>query len=223
MGLLSKAKAAAPAGPVKKKKQTVWLVATDLLKKAIKDVIAYTVEQKNLEAKSTVLKTTLKNHAVDEFIKSIAHNGVFPETPLLLQNEDGQTVTFVVSDMTASTRVTDEQVDSMNQLLGADRAADLFYQQTTFSFDSEVLALPGVSEAVEKALDRVVARLTTADDSGKALLTQEQAEMLISAKTITAFRPGTVQRMPEICGRDVVTMKEFFKTMGSALKHYIKA
>lgn len=223
MGLLSKAKAAAPAGPVKKKKQTVWLVVSDALKKAIKDVIAYAVESKQLEAKSTVLKTTLKNHAVDEFIKSIAHNGIFPETPLLLQNDDGQTVTFVVSDMTASTKVSEEQIEAMNQLLGKDRADDLFYQQTTFSFDPAILALPGVTEAVEKALDRVVNRLTTADDSGNVILTAEQAELLINAKTVTAFRPGTVQRMPEICGRDVVLMKEFFKTMGSALKHYIKA
>ena len=58
--------------------------------------------------------------------------------------------------------------------------------------------------------------------NGKPLLTAEQAELLLDVKSKTAFRPGTLGRLPLICGRDVARMEAFLEIMGSSATRYVK-
>lgn len=221
-GLFAKAAAKKSETAPKTKKQTVWLVGEgDKVGVAVKSLIELTAVAKATEAKMTVHKQVVKEFADEKFVNEYAASGVSPETPLLVQNADGEKVTFVVQDRSSQYQVKDDQREALEALLGSDRAADLLYTDTTFGFNRDVLALPGVQEVIEKALEGAVRKLVD-DKDGKPILTPEQAELLLDVKSKTAFKPGTLDRLALICGKDTVKIEQFLNIMGSSATRYVK-
>jgi hypothetical protein len=211
------AKASAP-----KKKSTVWLVEKDSAEsEAVSQLVELTGQSKAIEARMGVFKSAVKSFGEESYVRDFAFTGVSPETPMVVQNEKGEKVTFVVQDRSAQYDVKLEQQEALASLLGEDRAKELLFTEVTFGFNRDVLALPGVQEVIEAALERAVKKLMD-DSAGKPLLTPEQAELLLDVKQKTAFKPGTLERLSLICGKDVVKIQGMLEIMGSSATRYVK-
>jgi hypothetical protein len=221
-GLFAKAaaKAADKAAAKPKKKETVWAVgpADAGLGKAVKDYVRIENEIKALETKANVLKGLIKDEGSSRFVQDYAELGVHPETPMRLMNDEGESATFVVQDRGSQYGLKEGQIEQLIGLLGEDAAKNEIYEETTFAFNREVLAVPGVLEEIGKALERAQKKLVESE-----VLKEEQAELLLDAKTKTAFKPGVLQRLGMICGRDVVRMESFLEIAGSSITRYAKS
>lgn len=219
------AKAAEKSASTKKsaspKKSTTWVVgnseANQAVAVAVHELTELTAQEKAIAAKKKLHKTIVLKHAKQNHIADFCALGVPPETPLLVQNQDGEKVSLVVQDRGSQYDVKPEQIEALTQLLGEDATQDLLYTETTLGFDRTIMALPGVSDAVEKALMRTITKLIK-----EGSLSEEQAGELITAKQKTSFKPGTVQRAATIVGRCTTKLAAFLDAMGSSCTRFIK-
>ena len=222
MSLFAKAKEkSATSTASKPKKCTTWVVGDpqgDQVGKAIHELCELTAQEKAIAAKKKLFSTVVAKHAKEHYVRDFCELGVSPDTPMTVQNADGEKVTYVVQDRGGQYNVKEEQIDGLKQLLGADLAESMLYSETSFGFDRAVFAIDGVAEAVEKALSACVERLV---DSG--VLDGDQADNLITAKTKTSFKPGTLDRAAEYCGRDTTRLGQFLDLLGSSCTRYIKS
>lgn len=220
-GLFTKAleKKGATAKAAKPKKSTLWLAGATDQGKAVAEAVHHLTEldaqKKAIDAKMGVHKTIVTKFANESFVRDYAETSVFPETPMVIQNHDGEKVTFVVQDRSGQAKVKDEQKDALVQILGEDRANDLLVEETTFSFTREVLLKEGVMPILEKHLEAAIKALTA-----KGLIAED--EQLLDVEQDVHFRPGTIERLGLICGKDSGKMREVIDAMGSACVRYIK-
>ena len=222
MGLFAKAKASKKSEEPKKAKGIAWLAGDpqgDAVAKSVKELVRLEADAKAIEAKMGVHKTVVKKFAETQYVSVYAETGSAPETPMVVQNSDGEKVTYVVQDRSSQYAVKTEQQEALAQLLGPDAVEDLLYDEVSFGFNREIMAVPGVQEAVEKALESAIKKLTS---GAKPVLTETQAEALIEANQKTAFKPGTLGRLAMIVGRDTGRIKQFLEIMGSSATRYIK-
>ena len=227
MGLFAKAAAKVQSevgGGKKKKASTTWLVGTkkddaqqQRLHDAVHQLVTLAGEAKTIEAKMKVHKSTVFEYANDRFFQTYAAGECFPETPMQVQNGDGEKVTFVVQDRAGQYAVKDEQIEQLIAILGEDAAKALVFEETKIGFNRDVLALPGVTEAVEKALERAISKLVAEET-----ITAEQAEALIQADLKRSFRGDIPQRLVQICGTDTTKMAAVVDALGSSCVRYIK-
>lgn len=223
MGLFAAAKerVASETTGTKTKRTTTWVVgdpAGDSVGKAVHELVELSAQEKAIAAKKKLFATVVAKHAATHYVQDFCSLGVQPETPMVVQNTDGEKVTYVVQDRGGQYNVKPEQQDALQQLLGADLASSLLFQETTFGFDRTVFALPGVAAAIEKALEVAVKKLVKDE-----VITAEQADALIEAETKTSFKPGTLDRAAEYCGRDTTKLQQFLDAMGSSCTRYIKS
>jgi hypothetical protein len=222
-GLFAKAKAKKEktTSKAKPKKATTWVVgdkASEKVAEAVAQMCSLSADAKAIAAKMKVHKAVVLPYAEGQFFSSYADIGVFPETPMVVQNGDGQKVTFVVQDRSQQYGVKDDQVEELVELLGEDAVEDLLYEETTIAFSREILAIEGVSEVIEAALERAINKMLK-----EGILDEEQAGELIDPVEKRTFKPGTLQRLAVICGKDTTKMEEFVDAMGSSCTRYIKA
>lgn len=225
-GLFAKAASKKAASPAKKKDATMWRMGQNQkIASAIHEFVQLEAKKKAIDAQMGIFKTILKNAGEENYLRDFSTLGVPPETPMKLVNEEGESVTYVVTDRCASTKVSDEQVEEIVAMFGEDGAKEIVFEQSTFKFDPVLMAIPGVQDVIEAALGEAVARLTSPREvDGKELpplLTEQMAENLIECDQIRAFKPQTIKRMAEICGRSVTRMKDLLSAMGSACVRYV--
>lgn len=220
-GLFAKAKQKAQdTVKEKKKKATAWLVGSqesESIAKAVKELVRLEAESKTVEAKMTVIKSQVKRYGDEMFVRDYVSRGCMPETPMLIQNGDGENVTYVAQDRGGQYGVKPDQVDALKDLLGDDAVESLLYEETTFGFNREVFALPGVLEAIEGALSDVIGGM-----QNMGILDGDQAERLLDVKTKTTFKPGTMDQLTSICGKDTSRVKSFLDIAGSSFTRYVK-
>jgi hypothetical protein len=220
-GLFTKAleKKGSEKRAAKPKKSTLWMAGATDQGKAVADALHHLTEldaqRKAIEAKMGIHKSIVSKFANENFVRDYADTSVFPETPMVVQNGDGEKVTFVVQDRSGQSAVKDEQKEALTQILGEDRALDLLVEETTFSFTREVLLKEGVMPILEKHLEAAIKDLTK-----KGLISED--EQLLDVEQAAHFRPGTIERLGLICGKDSVKMREVIEAMGSACVRYIK-
>lgn len=202
-----------------KRKNTTWRCGDpegDQVAKAVHALVELSAQEKAIKAKKKLSETVVKNFAERNFIEDYADLGVPPETPLQVVNDDGEKVSLIVQDRSAQYKVKPEQKEALIQLLGKDAAEDLVYEEVGLKFNRLTLAKPGVAEAVEKALEACIAKLLK---SGKL----DEEDELVEAEVKESFKPGTLDRLGIICGRDTSKMKAFLEAMGSSAVRYIKS
>lgn len=212
------AKTAAKPTTSKAKKSTTWLTGGENHKdvaNAIHELTALDTQRKAIETKSGVFKAIILKHAKGLFYRDYAHAGVFPETPMVVQNQDGEKATFVVQDRSAQYKVKDDQKDALIDVLGEDAASEMLVEETSFSFDREIMLRDGVMELVDAALSAVQEQLLEANILA-------EGESLIGAETKTSFRPGTLDKLALICGKDTTKMAAVVSAMGSSATMYVK-
>lgn len=222
MGLFAKAQQSRKSEEPKKAKGVAWLAGDpegDSVAKSVKELVRLNAEAKAVEAKMGIHKTVVKKFAEDRYISAYAEAGVGPETPMYVQNSDGEKVTYVVQDRSGQYGVKGEQKEALAQLLGPDAVENLLYDEVSFGFNREIMSVPGVQEVIEKALEGAIKKLTTGP---KAVLTETQAEALLDVDQKTAFKPGTLDRLAVIVGQDTGRIKQFLEIMGSSATRYIK-
>jgi len=220
MGLFAKAASKTVVKDTKKKTKTIWGLSGDESVKigiAVHELIAQQAIVKAAEAKMELPKTLVKNYANRQLVAAVASLGVLPETPMVIQNSDGEVVTFVLQDRSSQYAAKDEQLDDLRGLLGEDRANDLVGEETTIGFNRVVMSAEGVSEVVERHLEAAVGELVSS-----GVLTDEQAAELIEVNVARRFKPGTVGRAGMLCGKDTVKVGQFFDALGSSAVRYIK-
>lgn len=222
MGLFAKAaaKTEATKKASKPKKNTTWLVGDpkgDAVGQAVHTLVELDAQEKAIKAKMGVAKTVVLTHAKESHVRDFCSLGVPPDTPMLVQNSDGEKVTFVVQDRSGQYSPKQENLDAMAALLGDGAADELTYTETSIGFDRTMLAIPGVSDAIEKALERVITKLVKDE-----VLTADQAGELIVVNQKTSFKPGTLERAAQIVGNDTTKMSQFLDAMGSCCVRYVK-
>lgn len=224
-GLFAKAAAKQTKPTTPKRKQTVWLTSdardNGALGRAVHELVNSEAQKKALEAKCKIFKGVIGKFAEHNLVGNYADTGVPPETPLVVQNDDGEKVTYVVQDRSGQYAVKDDQREALEGLLGKERTEDLLYTETNFGFSRLIMSLPGVMEVVEEALEKAIKRLTD-DRNGKPILTEEQAGELLDVTQKVSLRPGIVERLAIVCGRDPVRIKQFLDIVGSHITRYVK-
>lgn len=224
MGLLTKAADKAKSKKSEKttkakKKSTVWSVGSDekgeALAESVKTLVELNAKKKAIDAKMGVHKTAVNKHARAEFFNHLAQNGVMPETPMVVQNADGQKVTFVVQDRAHNTSVKPEVRDDLEDILGEDAVEGMIVEETRFAFQREAVLNPEILGVIEKHLESAVGELVEA-----GLI--EDVEDLVDIEQVSAFRPGILAQLPQICGKDSTKIQETFDALGSATVSYVK-
>lgn len=216
----AKKTAAAPKA-TGKKKNTTWITNDNpdtesaAVAKSLHELVALHAQVKTLDAKMEVHKSTIKRYARKNFFRDYASMGVFPETPMIVQNAEGEKATFVVQDRSTQYAVKDDQRDALVDALGEDKANELIVDDTTFSFNRDLLQNETVMAELEAALEGVQNKLREA-----GVITD--GDELITATTKSAFRAGMIQQLAIICGRDVVKMEQVAEAMGSSTVMYVK-
>lgn len=203
-----------------KKKATAWLVGnseTEAVSKAIKELVNLESQKKTVEAKMTVIKSQVKRYGDEMFVRDYVSRGCMPETPMFIQNGDGDKVTYVAQDRGAQYGVKPDQVEALQELLGEDATAGLLYEETSFGFNREILALPGVLEVIEAALSGAISGM-----QNMGMLDGDQAESLLDVSTKTTFKPGTLDQLTGICGKNTSRVRQFLDIAGSSFTRYVK-
>jgi hypothetical protein len=222
MSLFAKAKAKAQeSAQPSKKKGTPWVVggseADAQVAKAVGELVRLNAESKAIDAKMELHKTVVKKFSLDRFCNDFAAAGIMPDTPMYVQNPDGQKVTFVVQDRSSQYKVKAEQLEALKDLLGPGAVEDLTYEETTFSFNRAIMALPGVMEKIGAVLEGAIGELVE-----EGVLTAEQSTDLLAPETKTAFKPGTLERAAVIVGQSSTRIRQFLDIMGSGATNYVK-
>lgn len=218
MGLFDRAvKTKTASAP--KKKNTTWSTGAEnkAVSNAVHQLVALTAEEKAIKAKMGLYKGLVEKFARENYVQDLANLGVQPPGPLKITNSDGESVTYVVQDRSSQYNVKEEQRDMLVELVGEDEVEDLLYTETTISFDRSIMAIPGVSDAIESYLERCITKLIK-----EGTLSPEQADELVVAQQKTAFKPGTLDRVVMIVGKSANRVSQFLDAMGSCCVRYIK-
>ena len=208
-----------------KKKSTIWNVGnpeSSPVAKSLNELTQLQADLKAVEGKMTIHKSVVKNAAEENFIADFAGLGVMPESPMKVVNSEGNTATYVVQDRSGQYEIKEPQVHALTQLLGQDAVEELMYEETTIAFDRTVMAIPGVAEVIEKALERAIRSLTASKDGKKPIINEETAERLLDVKTKVALKPGTIERAASIVGKNQAKLEQFLEAAGSSCVRYVK-
>jgi len=207
------------APKARKKTGTTFEVAGDSPEgRSVTDLLKFEAEKKAADGRTKLHKGKIKKHADSVFIAKVAELGVLPEGPYTVQNSGtGEKVTFVVQDRSGQYEVKEEQQEALNSLLGEDAAGDLTCTVTDFGFNGDILGIPGVMDAVGRAISICVSELV-----GSETLTEEQGDALLTMSEKTALKPGTVERLALICGKDTGKIASFLDIIGSNATRYVK-
>jgi len=201
------------------KKQTLWAVGNpdaDKVAKSVHELTELNAQVKAINAKMGVHKTVVLNFAKDSFYQQYADSGVFPETPMKVQNSEGENVTFVVQERNQY-GVKDDSLAALTQLLGEDGANELVYEETVFGFDRSVLSKDGVMDILGKHIEAAMAELT---ETGT--INDEEADALLDAEVKRSYRPGVLQRLALIAGKNAGKMRQVCEAIGSGCVQYVK-
>jgi len=221
-GLFKKAAEKAPAKAAKPK-GVVWVAdgRQPQVEGAITQLVQLDAEKSAIDAKMNLHKNIVKNFCDGQLVDTFAQTGMAPDTPMKVQNPAGHSVTYVFQDRSGQYGLKSDQLDALKQLLGDDAVEAMTYEEHSFSLNRVIMALPGVSEVVEKALESALKKLTD-DRDGNPILLPQQAEELVDVGVRIALRPGTVDSLAQIAGKDAPKIKAVLDAFGSSTVRYVK-
>jgi len=220
-GLFAKLEKKAAAAPEKAtKKSTTWSVGTTEENKKVSEALSQltrlNADAKALDAKMGIHKSVILKHAKDSFSRDYAATGFKPESPMIIQNAEGDQATFVLQDRSSSSAIKDSQRAELEALLGVDAVEKILVNEIDFRFSRSALGLPSVMKVVEKHLEAAMTELTK-----KELLPPDIE--LLEVDHAVRVRGGTLERLGEIVGKDSSKLAAVLDALGSSVTRYIKA
>ncbi len=149
-------------------------------------------------------------------------DGTLPDVPVKFRNPvNGDTVSWVVQDRTASADIDPAAAAELRELLGA-KARGAVREETVYSFDAEVLAAPladGSGTVHDLVGEAIAAALKKAVRAKR--ITQDQADQLVFKVTRRRLDPGFVKKLPKHAG-DLETLRRCVRLLGSALVRFVR-
>lgn len=216
-GLFAKArKNAVVAQTASKSDEVVW-VADGEVGDSVRQIVELDREISSISTRLDAHKSVVKRFANEMFSRECASLGFVPDAPYRVRVDGGEQVTFVVQDRSGQYPVKDDQERGLENLVGVDVADDLIYDEVSYSFNREIMAIPGVAPMVERALEVAIKKLIM-----DSVLIQEQADMLVEAKSKRSFIPRILDSMTKIVGCDSGRILKFLDIMGSSITRYVK-
>lgn len=198
-----------------KKKGTIWSVEDSSAAESLGPFIDATHKIKNLKTKKEEPERLLKDFGTDMLIEHVAETGELPPTPVYITNEEGESVTWVAQDRSASQAISPEQKEELMELLGEEEGKELLRTRVSFQFNSDVLARRGATSVVDKYLAMMTRELRE-----KEIVKPD--EDLVRANICETFKPGTLKRLADICGRSTARIRRMIEIMGSGMTASLK-
>lgn len=166
----------------------------------------------------------LKGHAEEAWCATYAENGVQPETPVVIMNHKGETLTLVVQDKCGQNPINDDQLELLGVLLGTEVAASLTEEIAKFGFDPNTMKEAAAGEKVKEGetVQDVIFEIVSAAVSKCSKLSDEQKENLFTHEAKTYIKRNTLPRLAELCGSNVGKIQSFLQAAGSAIVRYMK-
>lgn len=221
MGFLSKAKATSVPKNRVEKRSTIWEVTDETVAEAINDLVKANTEAKALEGKMNLLKVKIKEKAEQLFAEEYAETGLAPEAPIVMQTKEGVKLNYIVQDRTSQYDVKEDQINELKSMNFP--VDDMVYEENTFKFDRLIMAIPGVTEALDKAVTTAINKLVNTE-----VLTAEQAESLVVVDKKVAFKPGVLDRIGHYIAKvknkseRAELVNSFLETAGSNFTRYVR-
>jgi len=208
----AKAKSEDANGATKTKKvKNITEVTDPEIATAIKEFVDADKREKLAKSDKEMAKGQVLPYCTDEWIEKFAGDGKQPETMKFRAEE--ATVSFIVSDKGEAYKLSDEQKETLTQLLGEDKVEGLVREVMDFKFNSSILEKEGVMDAVGEALDGLVKQ-------GK--MSQADCDALIEAVPKTTVRKGIPEDLAKLCDNDPVLMAQVSEALGSHMVTYVR-
>lgn len=222
--------------PKKKKKGTALQLPKDLndagelvgeskiLNEAITTAIAAKAEMDAAKGRLGAAVGAVHEYAEEAWCATYAENGVQPETPVVIMNHKGETLTLVVQDKCGQNPINEEQIELLGVLLGTEVAASLTEEVEKYGFDPAVMKeVAGGEKAKDgETVQDVVFEIVSAAIARNPKLTDEQKEGLITQEAKMYLKRNTLPRLAELCGSNVGKIQSFLQAAGSAIVRYLK-
>lgn len=206
--------------------------SSKVMNEAVSEVIAAKKDEKAATNRANLAKSRLNPWIGAQWIAAWCRGGIQPATPVALANHNGEALTYVVQDRSRSATLESSQVEALENLLGADLAAQIVATSTVFSFDEKTMAEPAGKIRKDASAEDVAAMPTVQDViceivseaiSNDPRLTDEQRELLIKADTGIRVRPGVLPQLVSLVGADAVKVGAVLDIIGSSMTRYLKA
>ena len=222
--------------PKKRKKGTVLALPKDLdgegqlqgESKLLHEAVTTAIKAKrDMDAAKGLLGSavgTLHEHAEEAWCAQYAVGGVQPETPVVIQNHLGESLTFVVQDKCGQNAVTEEQVELLGVLLGVEAAASLIETREVYGFNPDTMGQTAEGDKAngEESVQDVIFKIVS-DTIGKSpKLSDGQKAEIFTHVSKTYVKKNTLPRLAELCGSNVGKIAGFLQAAGSAIVRYCK-
>lgn len=210
--------AAKPGSPKSAKQKDIITFSDAELSEAVDQFILYHKQEKQAESMKQAAQAKFKPQVIREYCAKFADASVKPDS-LKVAGKSDETVLFIVQDRGGdeSKFISDEQFELMVNLIGEDKVAQVVNQYLKFTFDPEILQIPGVEDAIGAAVGGVIAKLV--EDN---VLTTAQSESLLQAKNVRSVKKGTLAKLAAVCDCNVDLMLQVFDALGTSVSAYFK-
>lgn len=205
------------------------------LHEAIATAIKAKKEMSDAENRGNAAKGLIKPIVASQYANKVATSGCLPNTPIVVTNHRGESLTYVITDKTATKGLSDEQLEMLKEMLGPDTVDRITMEFRTYGFcpetmqeisgevpvgltAEEVVAMPRVHNIVAK---RVSAALAEAVEAGE--ITAEQRSTLLTADIKTLLCKGEFENLAQFTGADVSRIEGVLEALDGVVIRYLKA
>lgn len=198
----------------KKKNDNIVQVEDQEVADAIDEFVEANSRKKQAEADQEVAKSVAVPYCRSEFLKQFAEQGRKPDNSPKFRTPEGNTVTFVTQDRGERYNVSDEQMETLQALLGEEKIEQIIIRDMTFKFNNDILNKDGVMDALGAKIGELVA---------DGVITENEAGALLQADPRTTVRKGALDDLARLCDNDPDQMESVMAALGSHVSNYIKA
>lgn len=225
----------------KKEKGTVFILPKDVgednklrgeslvLNNSVTEVITAKKEESVAKNKGNIAKGHLKTWMFNKYTQEWAANGMMPETPVSLANHLGESLTYVVVDKTQQYTLGTEQVELLEQTVGADTVKLFVETVDIYGFDPATMGAPAGEIPASASADEIAMMPTVQDVifeivseaiSKETRLTDEQKAALITRAVVTRVKSGYLARLAEFVGAKAEMIGQVLEIIGSGCTRY---
>lgn len=220
----------------KKKKGTILMLPKDLdgegqlqgesrlLHEAVTIAIKAKAEMDAAKGRLSSAVGTLHEHAEEAWCALYAGEGVQPETPVVIQNHKGESLTFVVQDKCGQNAVNKDQIELLGILLGEEVAASLIETKEAYGFNPDTLEQVAVGDKAngKETVQAVIFKIVSDTIGRSTKLSDDQKAKIFTHVSKTYVKKNTLPRLAELCGSNVGKIQGFLQAAGSAIVRYLK-
>jgi len=182
------------------------------LRESVDDFVKAHHQKKEAEAVMESTGAQVITWVKEQWLKAFSSGGTEPDN-IKVQGNSSE-VSLVSQDRCGQYNISDDQAALMEEAIGKEKASEIMSVKTSFAFDDDILAKPGVIDKLGAAIESLVTDGT---------LNRAEADRLLVAKSKRIIAKGSIERMAIICGGNVQKMTRMAEALGTSHTMYIKA